>query len=196
MRTDASRNRARILDAARELYAAKGLDVTMRAIARQAGLGVATLYRHFPDREALVVAAFGHELADCDRLSEDALADPDPWRALRGVVDHAVRAPTGNRVFTWAFRADSLGEAELGEAGARAMTNITELVRRAQDSGDLRADFSPSDLALLVQASDSLAVTSPAAARRLVAYLLQSFSARTAPLPAPAPVSLLGADFG
>jgi hypothetical protein len=112
------------------------------------------------------------------------------------VVEHAVRAQTGNRVFTWASRADFSDGAETGEVGARAMTNITELVRRAQQSGDLRADFSPSDLALLVQASDSLTATSPAAARRLVAYLLQSFSARTAPLPAPAPVSLLGADFG
>ncbi|MGW4059220.1 TetR/AcrR family transcriptional regulator [Amycolatopsis sp. NPDC004747] len=191
MRTDASQNRARILDAARELYAAKGLDVTMRAVARRAGLGVATLYRHFPDREALAVAAFEHELADCDRLSEEALADPDPWRALRGVVDHAVRA----RAVTWAIGAESRNRVEPGGARTRAMGNITELVRRAQESGDLRADFSPSDLALLVQASDSLAVTSPAAARRLVAYLLQSFSARTAPLPDPAPVSLLGADF-
>jgi AcrR family transcriptional regulator len=192
VRTDASQNRARILDAARELYAAKGLDVTMRAVARRAGLGVATLYRHFPDREALVVAAFEHELADCDRLSEEALADPDPWRALRGVVDHVVRAPTGN----WAFRAESLDEVKTGEARTRAMGNITELVRRAQENGDLRADFSPSDLALLVQASDSLSATSPAAARRLVAYLLQSFSARTAPLPAAGPVPVLGADFG
>ena len=196
MRTDASQNRTRILDAARELYTARGLDVTMRAIARRAGLGVATLYRHFPDREALLVAAFEHELADCGRLSEEALADSDPWRALRGVVDHVVRAPTGNRAFVRAFRADSRNEVEMGEAGARAMGNITELVRRAQESGDLRADFSPSDLALLVQASDSLSATSPAAARRLVAYLLQSFSARTAPLPAPGPVSVLGADFG
>ncbi|MGW3966683.1 TetR/AcrR family transcriptional regulator [Amycolatopsis sp. NPDC005003] len=191
MRNDANRNRARILDAARQLYAAKGLDVTMRAVARRAGLGVATLYRHFPDREALVAAAFEHELADCGRLSEEALADPDPWRALRGVVDRVVRAPIG----TWALRAEPLDEAKVGEARARAMGNITELVRRAQESGDLRADFSPSDLALLVQASDSLTATSPAAARRLVAYLLQSFSARTAPLPAPGPVSVLGADF-
>ncbi|MEU4253706.1 helix-turn-helix domain-containing protein [Amycolatopsis sp. NPDC026612] len=195
MRTDASQNRARILDAARELYAAKGLDVTMRAVARRAGLGVATLYRHFPDREAFVVAAFEHELADCGRLSEEALADPDPWRALRGVVGHVVRAQAGHRAFPWGFRAESLDEVEMGEARARAMDNINELVRRAQESGDLRADFSPSDLALLVQASDSLTATSPAAARRLVAYLLQSFSARTAPLPAPAPASLLGADF-
>jgi AcrR family transcriptional regulator len=195
VRTDASQNRARILDAARELFAAKGLDVTMRAIARRAGLGVATVYRHFPTREALVVAAFEHELTDCDRLSEQALADPDPWRALRGVVDHVVRAQAGNRAFPWAFRAEFLDPVEMGEARSRAMGNISELVRRAQESGDLRADFSPSDLALLVQASDSLTATSPAAARRLVAYLLQSFSARTAPLPAPGPVSLLGADF-
>ncbi|HET6709837.1 helix-turn-helix domain-containing protein, partial [Amycolatopsis sp.] len=148
MRTDASQNRARILDAARELSAEKGLDVTMRAVARRAGLGVATLYRHFPDRAALVVAAFEHELADCDRLGEAALADADPWRALRGVVDDVVRAQAGNRAFTWAFRGESRDEAEPG--AARAMANIAELVRRAQESGDLRADFSLSDLALLV----------------------------------------------
>lgn len=195
MRTDASQNRARILDAARELYAAKGPGVTMRAIARRAGLGVATLYRHFPTRGALVVAAFEHELADCDRLSGTALADPDPWRALRGVVDHVVRAQADNRAFTWTFPAEFWNAVEMGEARARAMGNINELVRRAQASGDLRADFAPSDLALLVQASDSLTATSPAAARRLVAYLLQSFSARTAPLPAAGPVSVLGADF-
>ncbi|MFD2419727.1 TetR/AcrR family transcriptional regulator [Amycolatopsis pigmentata] len=192
MRTDASRNRARIVAAARELYAEKGPEVTMRAIARRAGLGMATLYRHFPAREALVVAAFEHELADCDRLSEEALADPDPWRALSGVVEHVVRTQAGNRAIT-AFGAAFRDAAD--EVRERAMGNISELVRRAQERGDLRADFSLSDLALLVQASDSLTATSPAAARRLVAYLLQSFSARTAPLPAPEPVSLLGADF-
>ncbi|SFJ81539.1 TetR/AcrR family transcriptional regulator [Amycolatopsis sacchari] len=186
MRTDASRNRSRILEAARELFAATGPDVTMRAIARRSGVGVATLYRHFPTREALIAAAFEQELAHCDRLTEEALADPDPWRALRVVVDQAVSGHHGKRGFPPDFPDTGARERILG--------NVTELVRRAQEAGALRADFMTADLALLVQASDSAA--SPAAARRLVAYLLQSFSARTAPLPAPVPVSLLGVEFG
>lgn len=176
MRTDAARNREQILDAARALFAAKGTDVTLRAVARQAGVGTATLTRHFPTRDALIEAAFGRQAELCTGLTEAALADPDPWHGLRGMV---------NRVFDPRERGRDLPvieHPEFGE-GSRAVHNIRELTRRAKEAGALRADFDPDDLTLLLRAGDSVAATSPAAARRLAEYLLQSFSARTGPLP-------------
>ncbi len=198
MRTDATQNRTRILDAARELYAADGVETTMRAVAHRAGVGMATLYRHFPTREALFTAAFEAELARCVRLTEDALADLDAWRGLRTALDHAVGSQTeaGSWGFTKVFAAEFPDAGGMTDGRARILRNISELARRAQESGDLRADFSPSDLILLIQVTDSLGATSPAAARRLVAYLMQSFSARTAPLPAPEPMAMLGVSLG
>jgi AcrR family transcriptional regulator len=173
MRVDAARNRDQILDAARALFAAKGTDVTLRAVARRAGVGTATLTRHFPTREALIEAAFGRQTDLCTGLTEAALADPDPWHGLRGMVD---------RVFDPQARHGDL-QVRGFAVDSPAVRNIRELTRRAKESGALRADFEPSDLALLLQAGDSVAATSPAAARRLVEYMLQSFAARTGPLP-------------
>ncbi|WP_033342046.1 TetR/AcrR family transcriptional regulator [Catenuloplanes japonicus] len=173
MRVDAARNRAHILDAARKLFAARGTDVTLRAVARQAGVGTATLSRHFPTREALIEAALGRQIDLCTGLTEEALADPDPWHGLRGMVD---------RVFDPRQRGHDLPIPGF-DTDSPAMRNLRELTRRAQEAGALRADFEPGDLTLLLQAGDSVAATSPAAARRLVEYMLQSFSARTGPLP-------------
>ncbi|MFI5843941.1 TetR/AcrR family transcriptional regulator [Catenuloplanes sp. NPDC051500] len=174
MRVDAARNRDQILDAARTLFATRGTDVTLRAVARRAGVGTATLTRHFPTREALIEAAFERQADLCTGLTEAALADPDPWHGLRGMV---------NRVFDPQARPGDL-QITTFPADSPAVRNIRELTRRAKEAGSLRADFETNDLALLMQAGDSLAATSPAAARRLAEYLLQSFSARTGPLPA------------
>ncbi|MCU1529944.1 MAG: TetR family transcriptional regulator, partial [Frondihabitans sp.] len=82
-RIDAEQNRQHILSVARTAFAADGLDLPVREIARRAGLGPATLYRHFPARPELINAVLVEQVAACDAEMREALADPDPWRALR-----------------------------------------------------------------------------------------------------------------
>src|SRR5438552_14621099 len=86
LRADAERNRRALLSAARMVMAEHGLDAPLDEIARRAGVGNATLYRRFPTRIDLIVAVFGERMADHVRAVEDALAEPDTWRALHNYI--------------------------------------------------------------------------------------------------------------
>jgi len=192
MRADARENRARVLAVARELFAERGLEVPMAAIARRAGVGVATLYRRFPTKEALVVEAFTEQFAHCQAMIDDALKDPDAWRGFCTVIEKVCLLQASDRGFTAAFTA-SFPDLH-SEVRDRTWEDFAALVQRAKDSGQLRADFSPHDLTLVLMANSGLAgvpaEVATAASRRLVAYLLESFRAGTDALPPPVPLSL------
>src|SRR5438132_13734134 len=79
LRQDAQRNRELILAAAREEFREQGLDVSLEEIARRAGVGIATLYRRFPTRDALIEAVFEDHVASFVALAEEALQNEDPW---------------------------------------------------------------------------------------------------------------------
>lgn len=195
LRTDAAANRARILDVAREAFGADGLGVSMSEIARRAGLGVATLYRRFPTKEDLVAEAFAEEMGECADLLDNALDDPDPWRAFARVVEQVCAMQAGNPGFSTAFHAALPQGTEFGVLRERADRAFAELVRRAQAAGALRRDFVPADLPLVFLANSGLRAAAPeaapAASRRLVAYLLQAFRAgTTGPLPRPVDIPL------
>ncbi|BAU81597.1 tetR family transcriptional regulator [Streptomyces laurentii] len=196
LRADARRNQERILVSARAVFAEHGIDAPMATVARRAGVGVATLYRRFPTRDALVRAAFAQQLETCARALTEALADPDPWRGFQRLVETACALQREERGFPAAFVAafpDST--AEHAQARERAERDLMTLVRRAQEAGALRADFHPSDLAVALLSHCGLVNALPhddAASRRLVAYLLQSFRAEPAhgALPPPSTLSL------
>lgn len=196
LRADALHNRRLIMEAARELFAARGLDVPIAAIARRAGVGVATLYRRFPTRDSLVTEVFADQFTACTALVDDALADPDPWRGFRTVVEKVCAMHVEDRGFTAAFLTAFPDANDHEHERVRAEQGFARLVRRAQDAGRLRADFDPADLALILMANCGVAVGSAdaaaAASRRFVAYLIDSFRAdRTAPHgPLPEPVVL------
>ncbi|MER5883355.1 helix-turn-helix domain-containing protein [Streptomyces sp. NPDC001941] len=197
LRLDARLNRERILVAAREVFAERGIDAPMAAVARRAGVGVATLYRRFPTREALVRGAFADQMAACTRVLDEAVDDPDPWRGFRRLVEELCRLQSEERGFPEAFLAAFPDEArEHAQARAGAERAFTGLVRRAQAAGALRPDFHASDLLVVLVAHGGLVTALPgdrAASRRLVAYLLEGFRAgpRRGALPPPSP-----ADFG
>lgn len=195
LRADARHNRDRILEAAREAYAAHGIDVPVTTIARRAGVGVATLYRRFPTRAALVMEAFSEQLAVCVAALDAALRDPDPWRGFCSLIEKVCAMQAADRGFTAAFLSRFPDAVDLDGQRVRAEEGIARLVRRAQESGRLRADFDPSDVTLLLLANNGVAGDSPevsaAASRRLTGYLLQSLRAEhAAPLPPPAPLEL------
>ncbi|MFH9575576.1 TetR/AcrR family transcriptional regulator [Streptomyces sp. NPDC017230] len=197
LRADARHNRDRILEAARGLFATRGLDVPMAAVARRAGVGVATLYRRFPTRESLVTTVFADQLTACTGTIDEALADPDPWAGFSGVVEKICAMNILDRGFAAAFLTAFPDAAEFEETRVRAEKGFAELARRAKDAGRLRADFDRSDLTLVLMANNGINARSTqaalAASRRLVALLLHSFRADSAalaadPLPPPAPL--------
>jgi AcrR family transcriptional regulator len=194
VRADARRNRERVLAAARAVFAEHGIDAPMATVARRAGVGVATLYRHFPTRDALVRGAFAQQMETCARALTEALADPDPWHGFQHLVETVCALQREERGFPAAFAAAFPDSAsEHAQYRQRAERDFMTLVRRAQASGALRADFHPSDLAVALLAHCGLVTALPddgAASRRLVAYLLRSFRTDPAGEPLPPPSAL------
>ncbi|PPS85527.1 TetR/AcrR family transcriptional regulator [Streptomyces sp. MH60] len=200
LRADARRNRERVLEAAREVFSAQGVDAPMSAVARRAGVGVATLYRRFPTRSALVTAAFEDQLAVCATVFEEAMADPDPGHGLYTLLEKVCTTVVTDRGFETVFIAGFPEALDYDRERAIAEERLALLVQRARDSGQLREDFDPADIPLLLLAVSGLAAQPPTtalpAARRLLTYLFQSFQAhppsRPGPLPPAPPVDLAG----
>ena len=142
-RADARRNRERILAAAKEAFAECGPQTQMDDVARRAGVGVGTVYRHFPTKDALVAELIRTKLFGLAERARSILADPgDPWEDFatfvrRNVADMAADASHQNM---WSHITP---EAHALAADARAEISAAsgELIRRAQDAGELRPDF-------------------------------------------------------
>jgi AcrR family transcriptional regulator len=190
LRADAERNRERILVAARAVFAERGLDAPFEAIAQHAGVGQATLYRRFPRREDLIVACFAPKLAEYAAAVEDALAVPDAWMGFCGFFEHVCAMQAADQgvqdVLTTTFPTAREVEAQR----ARAFDRLTELIRRAQAQGGLRADFVPEDVVLLLMANAGVLRATRHAAldawRRFVGLMLDGLRAEGAhPLPPP-----------
>ncbi|WP_410606638.1 TetR/AcrR family transcriptional regulator [Amycolatopsis sp. lyj-109] len=160
-RSDARDNRERLLEAARAVFAAEGLAAPMREIARHAGVGPATLYRHFPTKEQLFAEAFAERLRACYAVVDDGLADPDAWRGLRTVIERLGELYARDRGTTAAllsaFPMDFTAERE------RALKSLAELVRRAKDAGRVRSDTRLDDVVLVLMAAGGIQAATPAA---------------------------------
>ncbi|WP_344860870.1 helix-turn-helix domain-containing protein [Amycolatopsis ultiminotia] len=188
-RSDARYNRERILDAARTVFAAEGVDVPMREIARRAGVGPATLYRHFPTKEALATEAFTDEMNACHAIVGDGLAEDDPWRGFCLVIEKICELHARNRGFTTAFMSTFPRAVDFAAKRDAEVKAIAELTRRAKRTGRLRPDFAVEDLILVLMANSGIQTTSPAArvaaSRRFAALAIQAFqtSPERAPLP-------------
>jgi AcrR family transcriptional regulator len=181
LRADAERNRERIIEAARALFAERGIEVTMEEVARRAGVGVATLYRRFPTRADLVAGAFEEKMwrfADGARM---ALTDPDPWHGFCRYVRSLCAMQATDRGFSDVLTMTFPSVARFEAARAQAFADFSELTRRAQQAGSLREDFVPEDLIILLMASAGVVAATgkaaPRSAPRLIGYLLQAFAA-------------------
>src|SRR6202035_2262707 len=96
VRGDAERNRQRILAAAARVFTERGLDATLDEVARAAGVGVGTVYRRFPDKEALVAALFRERIDNLVTVAENACAGADPWQAVVSYLEYAAAALAGD----------------------------------------------------------------------------------------------------
>ena len=162
MRADALRNRARVLDAARELFAAVS-DPSMEQIARAAGVGVATLYRNWPSRSDLVEEVYRDNLAGLGALAEQLHATQDPWDALvqwlRSYLSHA----QSKRGMLTELNAAFDARPELRSESRRQVLGATAMVLEpAQRAGVVRGDLTAADLIQLVSGLVLPAVTDPA----------------------------------
>jgi AcrR family transcriptional regulator len=162
LRADAQRNREQLLAAAVRAFASDGEDVTLDAIARTAGVGIGTLYRHFPTREALVEAAYRQELARlCDAVPELLAALP-PDQATRTWLDRFIDYMTTKRHMAAALRAViASGGNPHAESRDRLVGALTALLDASAAAGSLRADVDPNDV-LVALSGVSLAAGEPA----------------------------------
>ena len=178
LRSDARRNRQRILCAARETFAERGLDAPVSAIARRAGVGIATVYRRFPTRDAIVAEVFADQFHRCDAELEEALNATDPWRGLVTLVYRICGMQVADRGFTEAFFAEYASIVQ-HEHLARAEQRLSTLLDRCRHSGQVRAEVIASDITLALVANAGLVARLPEPGRasaRLIGQLLRSFA--------------------
>jgi AcrR family transcriptional regulator len=172
LRADARRNRDRLLEVAVRAFSTDGPDVSLEAIAKETGVGIGTLYRHFPTREALVEAAYRSEL---DRLCEAApeLLEELPANvALRTWMDRFVDYMTTKRGMAEALRAViASGGNPYAHSRDRMLTAIGRLLEAGAAAGTIRTDTHPPDV-LTALSGVTLAVGDPAQAGRLLDLLM------------------------
>lgn len=176
LRADAERNRQLLLEAARELFAERGLHVSLDDIAKHAGVGVGTAYRRFGSRSGLIDALFDERLEQMVALAEASVGADDPWIGLVTFIERTAEMHASDR----GLKEIVLGTTEGGEKIRRIRERLRplgeELVSRAQDAGALRPDFVPQDLPMiqimLGAISDASRTVDPGIWRRYLSLIL------------------------
>jgi AcrR family transcriptional regulator len=190
LRRDAQANRDRIVAAARAAFATEGSEVPVEEIARRSGVGMGTLYRHFPAKEDLIDAVLEDAFAAFISAAEHAVAEQDAWGGFRGFLERVFTLHAENRGLK-----DIIATRAHGKTRAEAMRTqmrplLRRLIERAQEQGALRADFTAEDMPLIFWAGgrviEATAGVAPEFWRRHLGLLLDGLRAEAAtPLPHP-----------
>ncbi|GAA2395833.1 helix-turn-helix domain-containing protein [Dactylosporangium salmoneum] len=180
LRADARRNRTRVLEAAEAVFADQGVGVSTQEVARAAGVGIGTVFRHFPTKEALLEAVLVERMRGLVEDARAAAGRPDVGVAVFGFLEHVIGQSAAKNAF-----ADALAGAGVDVAGVFAevreefLTAIEVLVRRARDEGTLRGDVGVSEVvAVLVGASHAVRWAPPEARANTVAVILDGLRPR------------------
>jgi AcrR family transcriptional regulator len=175
-RRHAQRNHELLVAAAREVFAEKGVDAALEEIARRAGVGIGTLYRHFSTREALVEAIIEERMGELRAVAEAAAAEPDGWTALVGLFERMLELQARDRVFKALLMRYPPGEGRIASAREELRALFGQVLAHAREQGALRDDFTLSDLALVLWSFtpviDATAEVAPNAWRRHLHWLL------------------------
>ena len=146
-RADAIRNRDRLLEAAKAVFSQGGAEASLEAVAKRAGLGIGTLYRHFPTREALYEAVYRREVGQLVELAEALRSEAAPAEALRRWMRANVEFVATKKGMAAALALAAQGSSDLTAYSLDRLTKaVGELLCRAAAAGEIRADIGPEDL--------------------------------------------------
>ena len=178
VRKDVVRNRALLLESADAVIREHGMDVSLNAVAHHAGVGVGTVYRHFPDRDALITAMFERRVESVCEIMASHLEDQDPVAGLRQVVFDICQMQATDRG-VWEVVSAGGMEPHREIVQSRVLPMARKLVRRANATGRLRVRFDANDLPVLLWTGGALnaylRASSSTAWRRYVQLLFDSF---------------------
>jgi AcrR family transcriptional regulator len=190
LRKDAARNRALLVQAAREVFAERGLEASMDDVAHRAGLGVGTAYRHFANKYELAEAIMAEAIERVYELIDSAAATEDAWAGLVGFVEGAAEMQSADRGLREVLMGVHDAE-EMERVSERLSAPLRDLVDRSKAAGAIRADVDVTDIGIVVlmlcTVADVTGDASPDLWRRYVPMLLDGLRAGTEP-PVP-PVS-------
>jgi len=176
-RKDVERNRAAVVQAARNAIAHRGVSVPTAAIARAAGLGTATLYRHFPTREALLAAVFDAEVHRCEASLDRALTHADPRRGLMDSLDEFITIDIAAPHFVEAFLTSSAGSITTADSRRRAAVKLDTLARRLREIDAVDDTFGIDDINLIIVSLHAVISLDRTRARERATRLLAHLSA-------------------
>lgn len=184
LRRDAERNRQRILEAAAEVFAERGLGATLDDIAGHAGVGVGTVYRRFPDKDALIDALFDDRIGRVLILAEECLEFEDPWEGLRSFVERGLELQAADRGLKELLFCTAHGRERVSVRRDRIAPIVRQLVTRAQEAGALRPDLEGTDMPLIQMMVGAIVDATrdirPDAWRRMLGIVLDGLRADTA----------------
>ena len=147
LRADAVRNRERVLAAAKAVFSKGGADASLEAVAKRAGVGIGTLYRHFPTREALFEAVYRHEVQQLSELAEQLKDETSPVEALRRWLHSDIELVATKKGMAAALALAVHGPSQLyADSQERLAKAVGVLLDRAVAAGEIRSDISPKDL--------------------------------------------------
>jgi AcrR family transcriptional regulator len=192
LRRDAERNRQRILQAAGEVFAERGLDVSMDDIARHAGVGVGTVYRRFPSKELLIEALFEDRIGQVVSIAQESLEVDDPWDGLVDFLVRVTEVSSLDRGLKQLLLSSTHGQDRVAYGRDCIVPLVDALVTRAQEAGQLRDDIAHTDFALLQMGlgavAEYAAEVNPDVWRRCLVLLLDGMRAQpgaATPMPVP-----------
>lgn len=172
MRADAMRNYERLVTAARVVFSQQGGGASMEAIAKEAGVGVGTLYRHFPKRIDVVEAVYREDVDELVSVAESAVAELEPWPALAAWLEAFVRYAIGKRRFLTELHEAFEKNPDLRIASRERIEGAIDIVlARAQDAGVVRTDLDGQDLMQLLGSMCMSATLTPEQSERLLVMI-------------------------
>lgn len=193
LRRDAEANRLRILKAAEEVFAEHGLAATLDDVAAHAGVGVGTVYRRFPDKQALAETLFEQRVDGVVQLAEDALLVKDPWKAIEHLMNSLMSLQAPDRGLREVIIHGQFAGERIRHSRERILPVVAKVVGRAQNAGVLRPDLSPTDFPIfglmISSVSEQTFPVAPDLWRRYLVILLDGLRVRRtkfSELPTPA----------
>lgn len=192
LRKDAERNRQRLLEAARAVFAERGLDATMDEVAHAAGVGVGTAYRRFANKEELIDALFEDRIGEIVALGERALEADDPWEGFVELMEAGVELQAQDRGLREILNGTGHGRERVERARERIRPVMEPVLERVRQAGQIRDDLAGPDIPLMLMMLSTVAEyagdVEPQLWRRYLALLLDGLRPdRDAPSPLPLP---------